>query len=113
MGRAAHPRPAGASVKRALLVLLVALAAAPAAHAADGPLTISTSVAPRPVFFGDRVRARAEIVVRRPADADTVRFAPGFTPFAVTATHKSRTSAGGVTTLGFVYELLCLNDGCL
>jgi hypothetical protein len=86
-----------------------------ATAAARPPLTASTSVAPRPAFFGDRVTARAEIVVDdRAVDASSVRFDPDFAPYGVVGRpRRSSSSAGSVTTVGFVYTLSCLDDGCL
>jgi hypothetical protein len=90
------------------------LVAAPNAQA-RAPLSASTSVAPNPSFFGERIRTRAEIVVDNAAvDPNTVRFTPDFTPYAIVGRpRRSQSSADGVTTLGYVYALQCLNDDCL
>jgi len=95
--------------------ICAAFAALASPAAARPPLTASTSLAPRPAFFGQNVTARAEIVVDdHVVDASSVRFTPDFTPFAaVGSPERSRASAGSVTTLGFVYTLSCLDEGCL
>jgi hypothetical protein len=101
-------------VRRVAAVFVLALAAAQPAAASDTGLVVSSSIAPRPAFFGEQVTARVEVVVRSPADPDSVELAASFTPYsAVGHAHSSRSSANGVTTLGYVYRLACLNDGCL
>lgn len=100
------------------LALAVAVAGALVAAStaqARAPLSASTSAAPNPHFFGERIEARAEIVVDDAAvDPDTVKFTPEFTPYAIVGRpHHSRSSADGVTSLGYVFRLQCLNDDCL
>ena len=102
-------------MKRALVaVALAALASASAAHA-RAPLSAATSVTPNPAFFGERITARVEIVVDDATiDADAVRLTPDFTPYALLGRpQRSRATSGGVTTLGYVFRLQCLNDDCL
>jgi hypothetical protein len=102
-------------VKLALATVVAgALLATPTAQA-RAPLSASTSVAPNPSFFGQRIDARAEIVVDDGAvDPSAVRFTPDFTPYAIVGRpRQSQSSADGVTTLGYVYALQCLNDDCL
>lgn len=83
--------------------------------AARPPLTASTSVTPQPSFFGQRVTARAEVVVDDAVvDPRTVHLTMDFSPYQVVgAPRRSSGDAGGVTTVGFVYKLSCLDDGCL
>jgi hypothetical protein len=102
-------------VRLALLVGIVGALAAASTAQARAPLSASTSVDPNPAFFGERISARAELVVDDQAvDPDTVRFTPDFTPYAIVGRpRRSRSSAGGVTTLGYVFRLQCLNDDCL
>jgi hypothetical protein len=104
-------------VRRAVLVVAAVFAtlAGTASAAEPPPLSVSTSLSPNPAFFGERVAARAEIVVHDDAvDPSSVRFTPDFAPYAVVGEPRtSRAAAGSVTTLGFVYTLQCLDDGCL
>jgi hypothetical protein len=98
----------------AVVAVLAALALAGSAQA-RAPLSVSTSIAPSPAFFGERITARAEIVVDpSKVDPGEVRFAPNFTPYAIVGRpQRSRSDGDEATTLGFVYTLLCLNDECL
>ena len=100
------------------IVLFAATAAAlfaPSTAQARAPLSASTSVTPNPAFFGERITVRAEIVVDDGAlDPDDVRLTPNFTPYAILGRpRRSHSSAAGVTTLGYVFTLQCLNDDCL
>ena len=54
------------------------------APAPRGDVAISTSIAPSPLFFGDLVTARAQVLVnRRELDPDTVRLEAAFAPFSL------------------------------
>jgi hypothetical protein len=100
----------------AVFACVVVAALAPVAVAqARAPLGVSPSISPSPAFFGERITARAEVVVDRHAvHPSAVRFAPNFTPYAIVeGPHRSRSDSGSITTLGYVYTLLCLNDDCL
>jgi hypothetical protein len=102
-------------VRLALVMAIAGALAAASTAQARAPLSASTSVQPSPAFFGERISARVELVVNDDAvDPDSVRFTPDFTPYAIIGRpQRSRSSAGGVTTLGYVFRLQCLNDDCL
>jgi hypothetical protein len=99
-------------VRRAVLVLLTALAVAPAASAADS-LAVRASVSPRSHLFGDPVTAEVEVVVDRGA-ASTVRVEPDFKPYTVIgAPTLVRVDGGESVELHYRYRLDCLSRPCL
>lgn len=105
---------AGAAAGVIALVWL-ASSSGPSAAEPRRALTVLTSISPQPVFFGDHVIARAEIVVDdRRIDPDDIRVDENFQPFALAAPPtRLRSRAGNVTSLGFRFVLECLNDACL
>jgi hypothetical protein len=106
-----------AAVAAAVVLAIVWLASSPGPNANEPTkaLTVLTSINPRPAFFGDRVVARAEILVDdRRIDPDSVRLDESFQPFALAgAPTRSRSHAGHVTSLGYRFALECLTDACL
>jgi hypothetical protein len=81
----------------------------------QGDVAISTSIAPSPLFFGDLVTARAEVLVnRRELDPDTVRLEATFAPFSLVGRpRESRTDSGRTTSIDARYTLQCLVEACL
>jgi hypothetical protein len=105
-------------VKRRACIGAIALAATLAvagSAAARLPLTASTSVTPQPSFFGERITARVEVVVDAAVvDPRTVQVTMDWSPYALVGQpRRSSVHGDGVTTVGFVYTLSCLDDGCL
>ena len=81
-----------------------------------GELTVSTSLTPRPIFFGDLVVAEVDIDVERAAvRTDSVKLvAPNFTPYVETkAPQISRHTAGPDEVIQYRYSLQCTDDPCL
>ena len=78
-------------------------------------VAISTSLAPNPLFFGDLVTARAQVLVnRRELDPDTVLLEATFAPFSLVGRpQESRTSSGQTTSIDVRYTLQCLVEACL
>jgi hypothetical protein len=77
-------------------------------------LATSSRVDPRTPLFGERVRARLEVVY----DADRVRgssiaFSPAFGAYRVAERHESRGSFGNVDRARFEWVLECLTSRCL
>ncbi len=85
------------------------------APAPRGDIAISTSIAPSPLFFGDLVTARAEVIVnRRQLDPDTVRLEADFAPFSLVGRpQESRSTSGQTTSIDARYTLQCLVAACL
>jgi hypothetical protein len=85
------------------------------APAPRGDVAISTSIAPSPLFFGDPVTARAEVLVnRRQLDPDTVRIEADFAPFSLVGRpQESRSDSGQTTSIERRYTLQCLVESCL
>jgi hypothetical protein len=62
-------------------------------------VAISTSIAPTPLFFGDLVTARAEVLVnRRQIDPDAIRIEADFAPFSLVGRPQESRSDSGQTT---------------
>jgi hypothetical protein len=80
-----------------------------------GDVAISTSLGPSPLFFGDLVKARAEVLVNRERlDPDTVRLEADFAPFSLVGRpQESRSDSGRTTTIDVRYTLQCLVEACL
>jgi hypothetical protein len=80
-----------------------------------GDVAISTSLAPSPLFFGDLVTARAEVLVNRERlDPDTVRLEADFAPFSLVGRpQESRSDSGQTTSIDVRYTLQCLVEACL
>jgi len=99
----------------AALVLVAMLGGGGSAPAPARALAVSTSLAPSPVFFGDVVTGRAEVLVdRRLIDPDRVRIEADFAPYTrVGPQRESRSGSGRVTSIGVRYTLLCLVEACL
>jgi hypothetical protein len=97
------------------LALVSTLGPRDGAAAPPRPLSVATSITPRPAFFGDPVTARAEVVVdRRLVDPDSVRFDADFEPYAVVgAPQESRSEGGRSTSIGLRFTLSCLVDACV
>ena len=85
------------------------------APAPRGDVAISTSIAPSPLFFGDLVTARAQVLVnRRELDPDTVRLEAAFAPFSIVGRpQESRSTSGQTTSIDVRYTLQCLVEACL
>jgi hypothetical protein len=85
------------------------------APAPRGDVAISTSIAPSPLFFGDLVTARAQVLVnRRELDPDTVRLDAAFAPFSIVGRpQETRTHSGQTTSIDVRYTLQCLVEACL
>jgi hypothetical protein len=109
---------AGAVAAAAVGALVFALVYGPegaGAPAPAAPVTVATSVAPRPSAFGDRVTARAEILVDRGrVDPGQVEVEAEFAPYSLVGPPlRSSSEAGSVTALGYRYTLSCLSEACL
>jgi hypothetical protein len=78
-------------------------------------ITVRTMVTPRPVAFGDRMTARAEVVVDgRRVDPDSVRVTPDFAPFTSAAPAQStRAADGDAVSLRYGFLLACLSEQCV
>ena len=79
------------------------------------PLAATASLDPPTALFGDRVTARADVVVdRRRIDPDTVRLDADFAPFALAGpVRRTATESGDATSIAFRYDLLCLTEACV
>lgn len=73
------------------------------------------ALSPRPATFGDTVTARIDVTLdRRRIDADSVRIATDFAPFAPTAEPDRARREGETTThLRTTWTLRCLTSACL
>lgn len=104
-----------AAVCLAALVLVAMLGGGAGAPAPTRALSVSTSIAPTPVFFGDLVTARAEVLVdSRRIDPDALRIEAGFAPYSLVGRpQESRSDSGHVTSIDLRYTLQCLVEACL
>lgn len=73
------------------------------------------ALSPRPVTFGDTVAARVDVTLdRRRIDADSVRVATDFAPWAPTAEPERTRREGETTThIRSTWTLRCLTSACL
>jgi hypothetical protein len=88
----------------------------PGGGQAAGQLTVSTSLAPRPIFFGDLLAAEIDVDVNRAAvDTNSVKLAPpSFAPYVETkAPEVTRHQAGPDEVIQYRYSLQCIDDSCL
>jgi hypothetical protein len=97
------------------LVLVATLGGGDDAPTPTRALAISTTIAPIPVFFGDLVTARAEVIVdRRRIDPDRVTLNAEFVPYLLVGRpRESRTDSGRTTSIDVRYTLHCLVGACL
>jgi hypothetical protein len=72
-------------------------------------------LSPRPVAFGDTVTARVDVTLdRRRIDADSVRIATDFAPWAPTAEpERARRQGASTTHISSTWTLRCLASACL
>jgi hypothetical protein len=89
----------------------------PAGGQAAGELSVTTSLTPHPIFFGDPLVAEVDVDVNRAAvRTDSVKLAaPSFDPYDETkAPEVSRHQAGPDEVIEYRYSLQCVNDdSCL
>jgi hypothetical protein len=100
----------------ALLAASVAVLAGGVAPAlAAGPLTVSTSVSNRYLYFADPVLAHVTVIVdRRDADPASVRVTQDFGDWEqLFLTGTTSTSAGPYTRRTWTYQIACLQPTCL
>jgi hypothetical protein len=115
------PLLAAGAAAVAVLVVVTGLAlgwwnSAPSGGQAAGELTVSTSLAPSPIFFGDPMTAEIDIDVDHAAvRTDSVKLAPpSFAPYIETkAPEVSRHRAGPDEVIRYHYSLQCVDDPCL
>ncbi len=79
------------------------------------PLTVATSIGPRPAFFGDLLTARIEVLVdARRLDPDSVRLEADFFPYAEAgAPLRSSSRSGDLVALGYRFPISCLSGDCV
>jgi hypothetical protein len=79
------------------------------------PLSVQTSMSPRPIFFGDPVTANVDVQVDSgTVDTSSVHVLPRFEPFTPTGEPKvSHSRVGRHETIHYRYTLECLSDDCL
>jgi hypothetical protein len=114
------PRGLGAIAAGALVLLAGALAVAlvrpgaPTATAPGRPLAVSTSISPRPAFFGDLLTARTEVLVDATrVDPDSVRVETDFLPYAQAYEPlRSSSRSGPLVALGYRFSISCLSGDC-
>ena len=104
-----HALAAGALVLLAVLSPDAAAASAPAR-----PLMVSTSISPRPSFFGDVLTARSEVLVdANRVDPESVRVETDFFPYTQTsAPLRSSSRSGRLVALGYRFPISCLSGDC-
>ena len=97
------------------LVLVAMLGGGDGAPAPRRDVAVSTSIATSPVFFGDLVTARAEVLVDRGrVDPDTLRIEADFAPYSLVGRpRESRSDTGRLTSIDVRYTLQCLVEACL
>jgi hypothetical protein len=106
-------------VRRALLVLVAALALAGPAAAAPSPLAtngilVRSAIVPRAAMFGEPLTVRVDVVVdRRRLDPRQVHLVGNFQPFErVGDLQTTRTNIGNLTRVRYTITLRCLSAGC-
>jgi hypothetical protein len=105
----------------AILVIVASIAlgswsSAPGGGQAAGQLSVSTSLTPRPIFFGDPLVAEIDVAADRASVAtDSVKLAaPSFAPYIETkAPEVTRHRAGPDEVIQYRYSLQCVDDPCL
>lgn len=93
---------------------IAALASAPPAHAADGPLVVQASVPPT-VLFGDELTTRVTVSAN-PDEVDTssIRVTAPLAPMTQLApTRVSRTREGALDVVTFDVTAACLDQRCV
>jgi len=102
-------------VRRVALVVLAALALAPAARAWTPAVTATTSFAPQVHAFADPVTATVTVSVdSRRVDPATVRVTPAFAPYSASPGRVSRASGpDGLVVLTFPFRLTCATSACV
>jgi hypothetical protein len=116
-----QPLVAAGVVAAAIVAVVASIAlgvwnSAPGGGQAGGELTVSTSLTPRPIFFGDPLMAEIDVDVTRAAiRSDSVKLAaPSFAPYVETkAPEVSRHDAGPDEVIQYRYSLQCIDDPCL
>ena len=114
------PRALAAVAAGGLVLLAGALAfavlrpGAPAASAPPSLLAVSTSISPRPSFFGDLVTASTEVLVdANRVDPNSVRVATDFYPYGqAQASLRSSSRSGPLVALGYRFTISCLSGDC-
>ncbi|MDX6518220.1 MAG: hypothetical protein QOF50_1066 [Gaiellaceae bacterium] len=101
---------AAAVVLLAALCPVGALASSPPAQ----PLMVSTSISPRPSFFGDLLTARTEVLVdANRVDPNSVRVETDFFPYVwARAPLRSASRSGRLVALGYRFSISCLSGDC-
>jgi hypothetical protein len=103
-------------VKRLALAVAAATVLATAGPAAGaGPLTVTTSVSPRWMYFADTVTARVDVRFdpHRVA-AESIRVEPSFAPWEQVAPTQSSTAVGGsIGHRTFTFALACISLDCV
>jgi hypothetical protein len=87
------------------LVLVLGAIVAPAASAA--PVSVRTSILPRPTRFGDIIHATVTVSAPAVATVDG-----GFAPFRVVGSGSSHTQRRGVVVSTWRFDLQCLEAEC-
>ena len=97
----------------AAAVTALAVAVAPALAAT--PLTVSTSVSARFLYFADTITARVTVLAdRRQVDPASIRFSAVFGDWdQVAHTRTTSTSAGPFTRRSWSFDIACLQSTCL
>jgi hypothetical protein len=101
-------------MKRLVAVVVSALCVAAPAVAAP-PLSVSTSVSPRWLYFADRVTAYVEVTFDpRRVEADSLSIQPSFAPWEeVAPTRTALAASGSIGHRSWRFELQCLSIDCL
>jgi len=87
----------------------------PSAAAPAKPLSVRTSLTPRPAFFGDAVTAEVDVDAdARSVPAKSIHVVPTFDPFVQTGSPAVSTSRiGGELIVRYRYTVLCSTDACV
>jgi hypothetical protein len=88
----------------------------PSGGQAAAQLSVSTSLTPRPIFFGDELLATIHVDANRSAvDTSSIKLAaPSFAPYVETkAPEVTRHEAGPDEVIEYRYSLQCADDPCL
>lgn len=78
-------------------------------------LAVKATLGPQQHMFGDPLRARVEVIVdEEQVDPESVRLRANFAPYRPLRPRTvTRSTSGGITRLGFDYQLACLTYRCL